>query len=812
MKRVSVLFSVFVLLVCISNSIAQRSSAASNEAADSPQVPRLIPYSGYLKDGSGKPITAPTEITFAIYKEQQGGPQLWIEIQKVNPDVLGAFSVLLGSSSPGGVPQDVFNSTEARWIGVTANGGVEQPRVMLLSVPYALKAADAETLGGLPVSAFLQVGAQTAAANNTSNACPLQADSTRPAANPQRVCSSIPGPLGQQGPPGPAGPQGPQGPIGPVGPQGPAGTNGTNGIGFSFRNAFDLSAIYAVNDVATFNGSTYVAIAANQGPNNATPDKNPAWNLMASAGVPGPAGPSGPAGPQGPEGPPAAGLTSDGNNGVAVAGSILAQGYGAAANDNATPWASVFQASVTAPVTELVIGDSISGGSGASSTQMGWPNQNQLYGDLQRAFPGTPLGSGYVNSGDFCGFGFGSSTCRIGSTTGSWSPVSVGINHPSTSTYSVYKATASATACWVQGGRDGVTFYYYTGPDSAAWTVTVDGTTVGTFGISTSTIQPATPVSITTTASSQHTVCAVAPASGYLYLMGAAVTTGTTGVRLMNLSIPGRETATYASDTSWISMLPAHTAAFIALGRNDGFNPSVMTPGLSAIVTALQAKNIPIAGIVTEPANTDVPSAMDPNVNSIVEWYQSKGIPVINIYARVGGYDAGNAQGWYADGVHPSNVGHADIKMAVEDRLFPSLASLALTNFSNGVPMGPILNLFNPQSGSATASIVLTDNGSGVPHSGRIDSSWWNGGMKFTAPRFLPGFGYSFQNNGGTAVFFDDTAPSNSLAVDSSGSVTVHNGTNVVYRCTGAGVLPMGALTVDAANCGASTDTGLRVN
>jgi hypothetical protein len=33
--------------------------------------------------------------------------------------------------------------------------GVEQPRVLLVSVPYAMKAGDAETLGGLPASAFL---------------------------------------------------------------------------------------------------------------------------------------------------------------------------------------------------------------------------------------------------------------------------------------------------------------------------------------------------------------------------------------------------------------------------------------------------------------------------------------------------------------------------------------------------------------------------------------------------------------------------------------------------------------------------------
>ena len=105
---------------------------------------------------------------------------------------------------------------------------------------------------------------------------------------------------------GASGATGAQGPIGPLGPQGPAGVNGnngTNGSGFNFRNAFDPSASYAVDDVATYNGSTYIAIAVNQGPNNPTPDLNSAaWSLMALEGAVGPAGTTGPQGLQGPAG------------------------------------------------------------------------------------------------------------------------------------------------------------------------------------------------------------------------------------------------------------------------------------------------------------------------------------------------------------------------------------------------------------------------------------------------------------------------------------------------------------------------------
>jgi hypothetical protein len=62
---------------------------------------------------------------------------------------------MLGSTKAEGLPADLFASGEARWLGVQAAGQPEQPRVLLLSVPYALKAADAETVGGLPPSAFM---------------------------------------------------------------------------------------------------------------------------------------------------------------------------------------------------------------------------------------------------------------------------------------------------------------------------------------------------------------------------------------------------------------------------------------------------------------------------------------------------------------------------------------------------------------------------------------------------------------------------------------------------------------------------------
>jgi hypothetical protein len=114
-----------------------------------------VNYTGRASDTQGKPIAGVAGVTFAIYKEQQGGAPLWIEIQNVNADARGSYTAQLGATKPNGLELGLFSTGEARWLGVSVNGSLEQPRSLLISVPYALKAVDAETIGGLPPSAFM---------------------------------------------------------------------------------------------------------------------------------------------------------------------------------------------------------------------------------------------------------------------------------------------------------------------------------------------------------------------------------------------------------------------------------------------------------------------------------------------------------------------------------------------------------------------------------------------------------------------------------------------------------------------------------
>jgi hypothetical protein len=118
-------------------------------------VPPVIQFSNVAMDEAGNPLTGTVAMTFALYNSAQGGQPLWSETQTVALDNLGHYSAYLGITKPNGVPMSLFTTAQAHWLGVQPQGQPELPRVFLATVPYAMKAGDAATVGGLPPSAFL---------------------------------------------------------------------------------------------------------------------------------------------------------------------------------------------------------------------------------------------------------------------------------------------------------------------------------------------------------------------------------------------------------------------------------------------------------------------------------------------------------------------------------------------------------------------------------------------------------------------------------------------------------------------------------
>lgn len=129
-------------------------------AQSSPSVPPLMRFDGVFMAADGR-TTGTETVELAVYDAESGGTRLWEETQVVTVDA-GRYSVMVGASTTGGLPAAVLAGD--RWLELRfSRGAAPVPRVRMTSVPYALRAADADTLRGLPASAFLRADSPAAA-------------------------------------------------------------------------------------------------------------------------------------------------------------------------------------------------------------------------------------------------------------------------------------------------------------------------------------------------------------------------------------------------------------------------------------------------------------------------------------------------------------------------------------------------------------------------------------------------------------------------------------------------------------------------
>jgi hypothetical protein len=146
-------FAVLAVLLLTSSAAPAQQAVVPADLSGSRPVPSTVRFAGTLPAGGG------TVLVFALYEEAVGGEPIWEEAQEVSADGSGRYAVLLGASRGGLLA--AFADGAPRWLGVRPAGGPEQPRVCLVSVPYALKAADADTIAGRPVSSFVLAGDRT---------------------------------------------------------------------------------------------------------------------------------------------------------------------------------------------------------------------------------------------------------------------------------------------------------------------------------------------------------------------------------------------------------------------------------------------------------------------------------------------------------------------------------------------------------------------------------------------------------------------------------------------------------------------------
>ena len=101
MHRLTCVVSLFTILFAAGNAPAQQTNASA--------VPSLISYSGTLPQPRSAAVSSRTVgVTFAVYKQQEGGAPVWLETQNVTVDSSGHYSVLLGQHARRECPPTCF--------------------------------------------------------------------------------------------------------------------------------------------------------------------------------------------------------------------------------------------------------------------------------------------------------------------------------------------------------------------------------------------------------------------------------------------------------------------------------------------------------------------------------------------------------------------------------------------------------------------------------------------------------------------------------------------------------------------------------
>ncbi len=122
------------------------------------QQPAWLKCQGVLKNPQGIFYSGPTQVTFAVYGQPDGGGKLWSETHNLNLPPDGRFSVVLGEQFRDGhhaylftgKPYD-YTHAQGLWVGVSVNNSLELPRRIHLRTAQPSLATIPSNLFGLAI-------------------------------------------------------------------------------------------------------------------------------------------------------------------------------------------------------------------------------------------------------------------------------------------------------------------------------------------------------------------------------------------------------------------------------------------------------------------------------------------------------------------------------------------------------------------------------------------------------------------------------------------------------------------------------------
>jgi hypothetical protein len=138
-------------------------TALSAAAVSAPYVPPTTSFQGAVTTIAGAPLAGPIDPTLSYYDVATGGTPLYFERFSAVPVSRGTFQVAMGAGTRlSGAPtfQEAVRGTGSLFIEAAVNADPPMtPRKPLLSVPFAMKAQDAQTVGGQSGDYYLNTSA-----------------------------------------------------------------------------------------------------------------------------------------------------------------------------------------------------------------------------------------------------------------------------------------------------------------------------------------------------------------------------------------------------------------------------------------------------------------------------------------------------------------------------------------------------------------------------------------------------------------------------------------------------------------------------
>ena len=140
--------------VCLIVGVASLSPAQelSPRVGDSANVQHLVKFSGTLPYTRGF-IPGMVALHFKMYDEPYGGAAYWQETQNAPTDAQGRYTILLGDSTLGGLPAEIFEPGKVHWLAVQVSGQPEQPRILLVGLPATSQSDPIRSSGSVSESA-----------------------------------------------------------------------------------------------------------------------------------------------------------------------------------------------------------------------------------------------------------------------------------------------------------------------------------------------------------------------------------------------------------------------------------------------------------------------------------------------------------------------------------------------------------------------------------------------------------------------------------------------------------------------------------